>query len=76
MSAYRILAVLASLTLAGAGVLLMRRAEAGLFGGLWELPSIELGTESPDKAIAAFSRSLLGGRRQPERIGAVAQALR
>ena len=38
----------------GARLLLIRRAEKGLFGGLWELPSVELGPG--DDARAALAR--------------------
>ena len=41
----------------GHAVLLARRPAAGLFGGLWELPSVELGAEG-----AASLRGLLGPR--------------
>jgi A/G-specific adenine glycosylase len=41
------------------GLVLARRAERGLFGGLWELPSIEVADEV---AAPATLRSLLGTR--------------
>lgn len=58
----------------GEAVLLVRRADKGLFGGMWELPSIEVDAGSGEAAVRALARDL-GTRRSPERVGAVAQAL-
>jgi A/G-specific adenine glycosylase len=40
--------------------LLARRPDKGLFGGLWELPSIELGANAGSDGIEAALRRLLG----------------
>ncbi len=44
----------------GDAFLLARRAEGGLFGGLWELPSAEVKPELADAALGKSLRTLLG----------------
>ena len=41
-------------------LLLARRAEKGLFGGLWELPAAEVEDDTPDPASAAKLAEALG----------------
>ncbi len=43
-------------------LLFARRANKGLFGGLWELPSAEVEHEAPDTALAASLSEALGVR--------------
>jgi A/G-specific adenine glycosylase len=60
----------------GGAVLLVRRAEEGLFGGLWGLPSLELEGERPGQDGAVeLSRTLFGKPAAPVRIGAARQTL-
>jgi A/G-specific adenine glycosylase len=59
----------------GESVLLLRRAEKGLFGGLWELPSVEIGTDDAAVALGGLVAQIVGGKKKAERVGAVAQAL-
>ncbi|MGA9521375.1 MAG: NUDIX domain-containing protein, partial [Myxococcaceae bacterium] len=48
----------------GEELLLARRAEGGLFGGLWELPSAEVPPGAPDDALGLALRALLGRSRK------------
>ncbi len=41
-------------------ILLGRRTEKGLFGGLWELPSIEIGDGAPASALESIGFAALG----------------
>ncbi len=47
-------------------LLLARRAEKGLFGGLWELPAAEVGEEATDAQAAEALSAALGVRVLPE----------
>ncbi len=53
--------MVAALAFGGAGVLLARRPEAGLFAGLWEPPMIEGAVASAKKAFARAGIALASG---------------
>ena len=52
-----------------------RRAEGGLFGGLWELPSVEIAPDAAHPAIEHAMRALLGPVRLGEPVGTVKRTL-
>jgi A/G-specific adenine glycosylase len=57
-------------------VLLIRRDEKGLFGGLWDLPSREVvGEVDSETAARALCQTLVARTIVPERLGRVSQAL-
>jgi A/G-specific adenine glycosylase len=56
-------------------VLLARRSELGLFGGLWELPSVEIAGDAEREAIATALRALLGRIQLGEAVGTVKRTL-
>ena len=57
-------------------VWLVRRERKGLFGGLWELPGVELTLDADARAAATeLSRRLSGAVASPHPAGAVSQAL-
>ena len=59
----------------GEAILLARRAERGLFGGLWELPAVELGADGDRRAVARAFRSLFGPVAVGEPLGTVKRTL-
>ncbi len=57
-------------------LLLARRPNAGLFGGLWELPAVQLAAEAQKKGAQAALRALLGpGTRVGASLGTVHRTL-
>ncbi len=57
-------------------LLLARRPDAGLFGGLWELPTVQLAAEAQKKGAQAALRALLGpGTRVGASLGTVRRTL-
>ena len=56
-------------------VLLGRRADRGLFGGLWELPAVEVAENDDLRAIAVAFRSLFGPVAVGEPLGTVKRTL-
>jgi A/G-specific adenine glycosylase len=56
-------------------VLLVRRAERGLFGGLWELPAVEVAASSDRRAVAKAFHALLGHVTVGEALGSVRRTL-
>lgn len=56
-------------------VVLVRQAAKGLFGGLWSLPHVEVGTLDEHPAALALARSLVGQAARIERRGTVSHTL-
>ena len=59
----------------GEALLLARRAERGLFGGLWELPAVEVGADGDRRAVTRAFRPLLGAVTIGEALGTVKRTL-
>ena len=59
----------------GEAILLARRAERGLFGGLWELPAVEVSAEGDRREVARAFRPLFGAVAVGEPLGTVKRTL-